>query len=89
MCPHTPVVADDLQTLPFMDLMKQRLQRGTPHIVAAAQQLVLRRIRALATAVRAGEVTVQVSPNGHECKENAASITGSNHPRIPGSLLGH
>ena len=47
------------QTLPFLELMKRRLQ-GSGDIVAAAVDLLLVRVRALRERVMAGEVDIQV-----------------------------
>jgi hypothetical protein len=49
-----------LQTFLLYDLTEERLKESTPHIMAAAQQLALRRFKALTAAVRAGQVSLQV-----------------------------
>jgi hypothetical protein len=48
------------QTLPFRDIMKQRLSRGSGDVVAAAHRLLLERVRALRRRVMSGEVEIQV-----------------------------
>ena len=44
--------------------MQQRLRGGSPNIVAAGVEVLLRRIRAMAKYVRSGQVEVQVSAGG-------------------------